>query len=1516
MFSRRRAASNPPPNNKNPTPSAALAASQAFLKDRNSNASLSSAAAATALRSLTTSPEPVGNIQTKRMQRRGSQSSNGSAAAKPRAVLQRQNSSGSMTERTFRSPSPNRPQSSHSAPDTTVPAAYDAPPVPALPANISRPLSKQANRTSIADSAPSTQTAQSQTVAPRGRVGNIDGGRNEPSPESNQRASVNFSRPLSPSPRNTPPASPVPTQRPQSTGGWQTGPKVGDTSSAAGAQPTRTVPTPAGKGQIQQKIQSAADQPIKKKKKKQAGPSPQGTHLAAGGMHVGPAGTAVQNSATSKVPQNAGKVVGADGQVPKSQNPSTVRPKNKKQGPTAATLVKQPSIVREDREAEEQASQTPQRPQTSLKPAPNARQIEGAKPATSGNLTANALASTNQSLNNIEVGSAGPSQPNNRNTVQEKSQSPARSARFSSAPLAVEKDGIRHSPPLRSISPAKSALKHSPGSVRGSSPATSQVGGRAPGSDFSDTASQISEDGRAATKKKKNVRVSFDEVPAVVATDPLLGSLRERAKPSRPNRLDFNEDDTSDVLKPRPVLPSFGSVRGRKTPTEEEPLEKVTETVPSSMTTSASTLTIPQSVSGDLAAAEGISIQDQESKNEKVPQSDKPTPLPPEVTSREGLTYGSDSDTDEDVPVPTEVPNSESPHREFHNITNGAETLQKGIPELQEPEKDSDLAPEELTINVQPPTPAAIDRDETSSPVPGAFPEDPIEYTETDNETEVDATSGNESYYKGSPGELPKESSTPAPNPDGPTDASKRTEPPIAQSESEYESDEESIYSDAAEDPSELEGGFASLDAILESPVQAHAEPSMLSTPTDSPSTRLAKKYNPLAKSPTGPVENPTSLEPATPSNPQDWDKAKSYWSSLSEQKKKEAEQEARPTIEPQIVQASQEAAVPTVAEPKPKPKKKAKSAAQSSAPSAVAVPKTVAPKAAAPKAAAPKSTGPRQRPQLTGSDSIPPMRQTMRSTMRPSSPESSQPATHLRQSMRSEGMMRTSMRDGPLPQKQAPSTQPREPRGALQKKNIRSTPTPPSTGVLGTGQSARAIAAETLRGQIQRPSTAANDSDSESSFRKKKKRDSSSTNDGGRYTMKRSMRDSAAEPSSPTSPAGNRSARFSIRSLSPKPAAPSAAGMRSSMRTGSLDMNRPLRESKSPSRFSITSFGRSKVERVPDPPSTRGRGKAPAGSRFRSRFADSSDEEDDDKPRAGGRFRSRFADSDDESDVPSPTLPAGLAPVRGIPKRHDDGSSTDLSDEEEQRRTEPPPAVPSSKDVEQALNTRPKATNAAPATNGNTGKALASGTLRDGNTAAAPSAPPKRAESRTRRFFTLGKKKPDPSSLLAPHKEETEGEGGEPSSTKPTHIPSPSELPPLGTTTALAANPARPSSPSAAAGTVSPPRSPKLQRRNPHRQVSDSWPLPPPIPATAAAAGGSKATRPSTSDGTPGGAKRMSLFRPALGERAQTEREAGGAGGGDGEGGGQSAEGGVAYGRRGKPKKFQALRRAFGLRD
>ncbi|KAI0097195.1 hypothetical protein GGR51DRAFT_484391 [Nemania sp. FL0031] len=131
--SRRRRPPATPLNPATANPNATTAAASAFMSaaNQNPNRALSSAAAAAALRARPHTPTNVAEVQTKRTLRRSaSVSSSGSAPGGARlpngqAQLERRGSTASMTERTFRTPSPHR---------ASTPAAREQqPPVPQIP---------------------------------------------------------------------------------------------------------------------------------------------------------------------------------------------------------------------------------------------------------------------------------------------------------------------------------------------------------------------------------------------------------------------------------------------------------------------------------------------------------------------------------------------------------------------------------------------------------------------------------------------------------------------------------------------------------------------------------------------------------------------------------------------------------------------------------------------------------------------------------------------------------------------------------------------------------------------------------------------------------------------------------------------------------------------------------------------------------------------------------------------------------------------------------------------------------------------------------------------------------------------------------------------------------------------------------------------------------------------------------------------------------------------------------------
>lgn len=163
------------------------------------------------------------------------------------------------------------------------------------------------------------------------------------------------------------------------------------------------------------------------------------------------------------------------------------------------------------------------------------------------------------------------------------SSSPGRSARFAKL-LEVTGTGDQvHQPPPRSVSPVKSALKHTRGSSLSPDRRLSVTGRVHPSSELSDATSVASDEGSRVGAKKKAAKVSFDdeaEVVGVAASPPT--SPEEYAPESPPNnkaksRMSWlgvgkktsppevaSDYDWNVVIKPRQELPSFGSIRGNR----------------------------------------------------------------------------------------------------------------------------------------------------------------------------------------------------------------------------------------------------------------------------------------------------------------------------------------------------------------------------------------------------------------------------------------------------------------------------------------------------------------------------------------------------------------------------------------------------------------------------------------------------------------------------------------------------------------------------------------------------------------------------------------------------------------------------------------------------------------------------------------------------------------------------------------------------------------------------------------
>lgn len=1421
----------PQPIRTTPSASAQTAATQAFLASQSSNANLSAAAAAAALRSHATTPTPVGQIQTKRMiQRNGSTSSFGSAAgnARPGGGLQRQNSSGSMTERTFRDQSPSRGPSPRGL-------RNDTPPVPALPRGyISPPPLPQKSHRRASSMEPPLRVSSPPPKKVGGRGVSLDRGpgvmttkRTGPSAQrvtslgsvaelerTGSKGSINFSRPISS--QNSPPTSPINDRR------------ATTLSKEPNTRPTTSTMSPGEVRYIQQSLNGATNQPVKKNvttgEGRQGGNSPaqlnQGRPMDNGGVTSVP--TKTKNRIVSGRDSDESKPTGFTTSYGSDSDSTTEHTASSERPPTfntraALLLSKQPSIVREDREAEEReerngAGLVKVRPDLT---ANNGLKANGKKSPLPLNSTsqqhnrsssqpAPMLTTTNlgPTTRKLSGSNATPARGNdNIRGGRHQSLSPARAAHFSVQPILKTPNGLRHQPPPRSISPAKSAMKSSP-SPRAMSPS----GGHAP-SETSDTVSMLSEDG-IRSRKKKN-RVSFDD-DAVVVVPPTSSDSQNKGGTTRSwfgmghgKKADFpatsqvKEDDA--VIQPTPALPSFGSIRGHK---EREGTGASNETSPSvephhTMASWAQETLARIDLSSDQAVGAVLS-QD---------FATKPTSsLPPHVTSVQGTGYGSDSEgsvysTDNMRAGANSGANEDiseahaAPYRELASPAHGDEGDYQY--------NSNEAVP---SIAVVPATPA----------------EDALRGAEWVGDSQI-TTDSRDAQTQGH-GIIEHHPTDPTPATIGiaepePTGVLASREPvtPVVggvaealRTQTEHEDEEdtgESIYSDAAEDLSDLEGdGFGSINAIVESPI-VDSFGIAITTPPDSPSGRLATPISGKKSK----LSRPAS-DNSQPGTEEGWDKAQAYWSGLSESRKNQLERAAAQ----ESVEGSTQA----------QPKKK--------------------------KNAAKKDPG-QDQPQL------PPWsdRQYVEQTTRSKSPR----MTEMKQSMRDGSgtteapHMRKSMRQTP-PNRSMETTTSQEPRGTLQKKyrpvsavplvnyNTPSYGTTPSHTRNASGGSATPLTPREVKKKsipaVKPRQIKSDDSDSESSFRKMRP----STSDSGRYNMRRSMRGPPAEQ--PQLPTTSRAGPLGVRTSSPsgsarRPFSSGGYGMRTSLRGSGESGARPER-TKSP----IRGFGFGRGSKGKDQ-------KAPSKSRsqFSSKFGNSSD--DDDGP---STFRSRFDDSSDE-DLPS-KRPSNLARVRGIPRRADEGDSTDLNDSSEDEKRSKRRNMPS-----KTKTTKPE------------GTALAVGSLRRsgsgqdhtkfskmGTGLQAKKAAEK--DPKRRSLFGLGRRKDD-SKVKKPDLPPPASRDGTPQRNN--------VLPP---------------------GSPTSPKSPKLQRRNtPMKLDSNSWPLPP-VP-------GATNDRPNTADGVRNNA------RPDLGVRSSTM---------DTSGSKKVDQNGVVLGRTGKKKRFPMLRKAFGLHD
>lgn len=832
------------------------------------------------------------------------------------------------------------------------------------------------------------------------------------------------------------------------------------------------------------------------------------------------------------------------------------------------------------------------------------------------------------------------------------SNSPIRSAHFGPVQETLT---VKHEPPGRSTSPRKSALKQASPS-RGASPTgeTSDIG----------VESSAQE---APVQRKKSVRVSFDDENTVVVGEAADSSDSESLTSSSPQQTTTRkpwysnlgigkkkgavplEDD--EVMKPRPMLPSFGSVRGRKVspkPAEERPLVRPQEPIyeadeiPSPEMEKKAVLQNPGQ-SNDHAL--GALIQQNAPNNgANIPKVREP--LPPIVTSVDGYGYGSETtSSDDESALLADTPKLEPEE----SVMSQASTL---VPEAQTqtkiPERELDARLRAVETNNFAPKPTIVEETVPSisitQPSPGpeqdskrsSYLHFPGEFPETETETDGDTLAGDITT-------TPERQATFEPIVQAADGIAALQSPATIQQmqtpapDSSEESEGNSVYSDAYEDLSDIEGdGFQSLDAILESPMvatpprnvlekaQAQAHREGVSTPTP----QVQRQGEAGLATPTPHAVGESSTPPADP-----WEAAKAYWRSLTADKRAQLEKEA-------VEEAGADADLEEVPEAK-KPRRK-KSVEQRNAEK-----KVIEQQRAAVDSGRTYMIKPGTKIGPEGYDTSP------KSAMRPRQEQSVQvkpeSGSRLRKSMRgpvqappvpvdNNVQMRKSMRSGASEQL-APRHRP------ISQQPLGNTSSITSAKHARTKSESTPAASQAMSGLVQ-PTLRRRGSDSStSSFRRA--RPASSSGFGFRKTLRAGSGPMDVQEAS----RDQQSSRFSIRSLSPgrnvvSPPVSMGTRMRTSLRGDASPRRGSDDSGKGYLRFS-GSFGRS--------PEKKGKEK--------SRFADDSSDEGE---VIAPRFASRFEDSSDEDVASGPLRPSSMPKTMRSNTRGQNLPSPPLPEEEE----------------------------------------------------------------------------------------------------------------------------------------------------------------------------------------------------------------------------------------------------------
>ncbi|KAG6120581.1 hypothetical protein E4U13_006296 [Claviceps humidiphila] len=1246
--SRRRHPPAQPLTRETANPNAATAAAAVFMSRRDSTSSLSSAAAAAALRARPMTPTNVAEVQSKRASRRSSSVNISSGSVGGRRPLTRTPSVGPMMERTFRTPSPGR---------SPAPREH-VPPIPAIPSVDQILANSQTNRQIKGSKKVAVQTQPFRTASQKLK----DGGRaswfaaataSDAKPRADREAIYSPTYVSESRPGSVSPSINFSYPRARALSPASSSSSLAEHTLVYDPNSRRMVPRSEFTNHFQDRDRHGVDDGAEKsrKKKKSTVLDKTGSHLSQGTVNgrtrapvldeVAEEDRALQfdpEPNTSPTLTRASSVVSAGDMTPPEHTvPKKKKSKSKKKKQQQSSASEQTGAVFADQTPMEKAAIV-ERPLLVKKPSVVKEEPQLEEAEVQKELAASGIAPgssrTPQPINQTLENTA--EKKNRRIRVQ--SESPARSAHFRKS--SVDQLIVKHVPPARSVSPRKSAMKLGayPRGVSPSDDGSEASGGRAFGHHDND---------EAAPSRKKSVRVSWDDTSTIIVgeaaqpqdVESTAHSSPQAKKPwhsvvsklGRKESITIAEDET---MTPRPALPLFGSIREKKAKEpEERPLVR-----PHDHHTSTAAAAVGQSTDAMVGADLSQDLASRNAANISKYREPLAAVLPSIERKKDQRATAESSDDDFDTDATTDLEDGTEPTAVARSsqITDVGPVTSR--PDMMKLSEADEVVP---TISISHPSPCVATSSSDASLAGSSSTVQSIFWDKTrdDDDDDDDDDESDES-----------ELSTPI-----------RPEEPVAAGASmaniEEEEEEEETpadrFSDAHETSGAIDGdGFLSLDAVVESPTIKEDGKNEIA---ESPEKEKANKED-SAQPGMG------TTEKADMSCPDDWENAKAYWKSLTIDKRRQLEIEAlsetgevagarkRPAHAGTVVTAPALSSERSYQIPpgtrwvekdntddddddddEELLERNADAIERSGRASSFATQATGVSSASKSK----KRTSMRQS-----------LRQDLPGPSPPADTSSERPRA-IKKSMRT----RAASNDSTARRRTADTSTPRSssayPTAAARQSlragksngdTLQSTPSSrrpasyqqPSTRGLATGHKHNMSSDDLTSLATSRPTLRRRGSDdSQSSF---KRRRSVSVSADSRH-FRTSMRSSLHETSSPLSP----SKRFSLRSLSPTGSLP-PGGASSSGGPGRMRQSLRDRTTSPESRFSIGSFK-----------------KRPAGiglgrnSKRGSRFADSSDEEDN----STSLFHSRFSDSSDNEE------PAPLPKSSGLPKSLRKGNSS-----------------------------------------------------------------------------------------------------------------------------------------------------------------------------------------------------------------------------------------------------------------